>query len=60
MPQKTNNASRAGGAILAFSILAGALAGAKLGQPSIGVLAGTGIGIAITIALFLLDRRRSR
>jgi len=50
--------SRAGGAILAFTIIAGALIGNHFGQPSIGMLAGTGIGVAIAVGLYLLDRRK--
>jgi len=58
MPQVTNRASRAGGAILAFSILLGSVIGLKFGQSSIGFLIGTATGIAISVGLFLLDRRR--
>lgn len=59
MEQKEGRASRAGGAIIAFSILAGAAIGIYFGQPSIGTLAGTVAGIAISVALYLYDRRRS-
>jgi hypothetical protein len=57
MPEDTNKASRAGGAILAFSILLGSVIGIKFGQSSIGFIVGTLTGIAITIGLFILDRR---
>lgn len=53
MTQKT---SRGGGALLALSILAGAIVGIALGQPSIGVLAGIGLGTAIAIMIWLRDR----
>jgi hypothetical protein len=52
------SASRAGGAFLALAILAGAVIGSLRGQPTIGVLAGTGAGVSIALALWLLDRRR--
>jgi hypothetical protein len=48
---------RAGGFLLAASILIGAVAGILLGQPSMGFLAGTGIGVAIAVLLWLWDRR---
>jgi hypothetical protein len=49
---------RAGGCLCALAILAGALAGVRLGQPSIGVLAGAGAGLALLLIVWLLDRRR--
>ena len=51
-------ASRAGGFIIAFTIMVGALFGARAGQPSLGVVVGTGLGVAIALGLFLYDRRR--
>ena len=50
--------NRAGGAILAGAILAGVAGGIALGQPSIGFLAGTGLGITAALLLWLRDRRR--
>ena len=58
MEQHSGKASRAGGAIIAFSIIAGAIIGNRMGQPSIGMVTGTGIGVAISLALYLYDRRR--
>ena len=49
--------NRAGGAIIAGAILAGVAGGILLGQPSIGFLAGTGLGIAAALLLWLRDRR---
>lgn len=43
----------AGGAPLALSIVAGALIGLILGEPSIGILAGAAVGIAIALAVWL-------
>ncbi|HVQ08647.1 MAG TPA: hypothetical protein VMS43_09450 [Allosphingosinicella sp.] len=51
-------AIRAGGALLALSLLAGALIGVFAGQPSIGFLAGAGIGLLLLTLIWLLDRRR--
>lgn len=58
MERQKSNSSRAGGAIIAASVLAGAVAGSRMGQPSLGVLVGTGAGIVIALALYLYDRRR--
>ena len=49
---------RAGGSLLALSVIAGAFAGALLKQPSMGVVAGTAIGIAICLAVWLTDLRQ--
>jgi len=48
---------RAGGALLAGAILIGIVAGSIVGQPSIGFLAGLGVGLALMAAVWLLDRR---
>lgn len=53
-----NRASRSGGFLLAVSIIVGAIAGTILRQPSIGFLAGTAVGVALLIAVYLMDRRR--
>jgi hypothetical protein len=49
---------RAGGALLAFSILTGVVAGTFMRQPSIGFLAGLGIGLLIVVTIWLVDRPR--
>ena len=49
---------QAGGAILAGAIIAGAIGGLIVGQPSIGFLAGLAIGAVIATLLWLRDRRR--
>jgi hypothetical protein len=49
--------SRSGGCLLAFSVLAGAFVGLIFGQPSIGFLAGSAIGLMLVLAVFVLDRR---
>ncbi|KEQ54464.1 hypothetical protein [Sphingobium chlorophenolicum] len=46
------------GAILAFTILGGTIAGGLMGQPSAGLLGGTALGIVIAILLWLYDRRK--
>ena len=43
----------AGGAPLALSIVAGATIGLFMGQPTMGILIGTAIGIAIALLVWL-------
>ncbi len=50
--------SRAGGAILAGAIIAGAVAGVIAGQPSVGFLVGAAAGALVLLILWLQDRRR--
>ena len=50
---------RAGGALLAASILLGVLAGAFARQPSIGFLTGLGVGVLLLGAVWLRDRRQA-
>jgi hypothetical protein len=49
---------RSAGAFLALSILAGTVIGIFLKQPSRGFLIGLGVGLTVTIAVWLVDRRR--
>ena len=51
-------APRASGFFIAVAVIAGGVIGARLGQPSIGVLAGAAAGIVLAILLWLMDRRR--
>ena len=48
---------RAGGALLAGSILGGVVIGAFAGQTSIGFLAGLALGLVLLAAVWLLERR---
>jgi uncharacterized membrane protein (UPF0136 family) len=45
------------GAPLAFLIVAGAIVGGLMGQPTIGLLAGLALGVAIAVALWLRGPR---
>ena len=53
-----STAPLAGGFLLCLCLLAGALIGVFLGLPSIGVLAGAGIGLALLVVLWLVERWR--
>lgn len=46
------------GAIIAFLVIAGTIGGGLLGQPSIGLLGGLGLGVLIALILWLRERGR--
>lgn len=48
----------AGGALIALGAVAGALVGLFLGSATQGFLVGLGAGVAISIAMWLLDLRQ--
>jgi hypothetical protein len=50
--------TQAAGSVLAISIIAGAVAGVIVGQPSIGFLVGLGAGVLIALLFWLNERRR--
>ena len=56
---ETRNA-RAGGCFLMVTILLGFVGGLAIQDPLKGTVIGTGIGIAIAVALWLVDRRGNR
>lgn len=47
----------AGGFLLALALIAGTIVGLVAGQPSIGFLAGLGIGSVVAVLLWLKGRR---
>ncbi|MGE0180546.1 MAG: hypothetical protein AB7O91_12090 [Sphingomonas sp.] len=59
-PQAPPPPTRAGGVLLAAAILGGVVIGSALGQPSIGFLAGLGIGLIALILIWAGDRGRRR
>ena len=50
--------SKAGGCFLTVCILAGFPLGLAIGDPMKGILIGTGAGIVLAVATWLLDRKR--
>ena len=50
----------AGGFLLALSLVVGTVAGAGQGQASIGFVAGLGVGLILLLAIWLIDRARTR
>ena len=53
-----SNNTRAGGCLLSICILAGFPLGLAIGNPLKGVLIGTGVGVALAIATWLIDLKR--
>ena len=58
MEQQPCQSSRAGGAIIAFTIIAGAVIGNHFGQASVGVVGGIALGVLAAVGLYMVDRRR--
>ena len=58
MSTSPSRAPMAGGFLIALCVLAGAVTGALKGEPSLGFVIGTGIGVALAAAVWLIDRRR--
>ena len=51
-------APRAAGIWLALSLILGGLVGSRHGQPSLGVVIGFAVGVAICLGFWLYDKRR--
>jgi hypothetical protein len=51
--------AKAGGCFLTVFILAGFPLGLAIGNPMKGILIGTGVGIALALVTWLIDRRRA-
>ena len=58
-PLMVRRNSKAGGFWLILAIIVGTALGIWQGQPSIGVLAGTAVGILLAVGIYLRDRARS-
>ena len=57
--QSRRQFTRSGGCMLAFTLVAGAAVGTIVGQPSIGILAGSVVGFVLVIVVLVLDKQRS-
>lgn len=58
MTEPKKPAPRAAGGLLALTILGGAAIGTAYGQPTIGLLVGSALGILIALAFWVRDRKR--
>lgn len=47
-----SNSPKGGGAPLALLVLAGVIIGGLMGQPTIGLLVGLGLGIAVAVLIW--------
>jgi hypothetical protein len=54
----TTRNTRAGGCFLTVCILAGFVLGLAIKNPMKGILIGTGVGAALAVLLWLIDRRK--
>lgn len=48
----------AGGIFVALGLLLGAIGGIALNEPSLGMVAGFGVGSVIALVIWFLDRKR--
>ena len=58
MATSSSRAPLAGGFLLSMSILVGAVVGAVKGEASFGFVIGAGVGIALALLVWLIDRMR--
>lgn len=57
-PPRPGSTSMAGGFLIALGAMLGAVVGFLVGQATPGFLIGAGSGIALAVAVWLVDRRR--
>ncbi|MGK6356857.1 hypothetical protein ACMGDH_16715 [Sphingomonas sp. DT-207] len=60
MANTPSRAPLAGGSLLAFSLIAGTIIGASRGQASLGFVGGLAVGVALLVAVWLIDRARAK
>ena len=58
MTDQQPGSPRGAGSIIALLCITGVIAGGLMGQPTIGLLAGVGLGLAIALAMWLRDRHK--
>jgi len=58
MATSSSRAPLAGGFLLSMSILIGAVVGAVRGEASFGFVIGAGVGTALALLVWLIDRMR--
>lgn len=56
--QENKASSMAGGIFIAIGMLAGAIVGVMINQPSAGMVVGLGLGIAVAVVIWLVDSKR--
>jgi hypothetical protein len=58
-PEQLPGKGMAGGFFIAAGLLVGAIIGIIYDQPSIGMVAGFGLGSIVAVIIWLLDRRKA-
>lgn len=58
MTDKQPASPQGAGAIIALLSITGVIAGGLAGQPTIGLLAGLGLGLAVGLLMWLRDRHK--
>ncbi|MBB4641256.1 hypothetical protein [Rhizorhapis suberifaciens] len=58
MKEKQEGSPQGAGSIIALLSITGVIAGGLMGQPTIGLLAGFGLGVAIGLTMWLRDRHK--
>lgn len=58
MIEKQSASPRGAGAIIALLSITGVIAGGLAEQPTIGLLAGLGLGVAVGLFMWLRDRHK--
>ena len=59
MARSSSRTPMAGGFLLAMSLIVGTVLGAGRGEASIGFVAGLGVGLALLLAVWLIERVRA-
>ncbi len=57
--KSTKRSAMGGGIFLFLGLLIGSIAGIALNQPSLGMMAGFGIGAALALLLWIADRSKN-
>lgn len=60
IPRDETGMQKGGGIILALCLLVGAGVGVKLGEGSLGIVTGLGVGLLAVVVLAWADNRRKR
>jgi hypothetical protein len=58
-PSSSDRPRMAGGIFIFLGLMIGAIAGVALGEPSLGMITGFGIGVALAVIVWLVDSKRA-
>jgi hypothetical protein len=60
MPNTPSRSPLGGGCLLSLCLIGGVILGVQKGQPSLGLLAGLGVGTFLAVLVWAWDRSRNR